>query len=68
MVLRWPNGKWIHITYINRVGYEVGHYAFIQSVGDFKDIADRYGIRFENVLTLEVDGKNRFPDDFKDWF
>jgi hypothetical protein len=66
--MKWANGKWIRFSYINHLGYKCGHYAFIQSTEEFKDVADRYRIKFENLLNFEINGMKCSPHDVKGWF
>lgn len=66
--MEWPNGKWIQFSYINHLGYECGHYAFIQSLEEFKEIIERYKIKFENVLDFSIDGRECKVHQVKKWF
>lgn len=66
--MKWANGKWIQFSYVNHLGYECGHYAFIQSLEDFQEIIERYKIKFENVLDFSINGRDCDPYQVRSWF
>jgi hypothetical protein len=66
--MKWANGKWIQFSYINHLGYECGHYAFISSDDEFKEIVERYRIKFEDLRSFVINGKTCSPHNIKGWF
>lgn len=66
--MKFVNGKWIEFSYVNKLGYEYIHYAFINSVEEFKDIIIRYKIKFEDLINFSIEGKKYDVHQVKSWF
>jgi hypothetical protein len=66
--MKWANGKWIQFSYINHLGYECGHYAFISSEEEFREITERYGIKFEDLRSFTINSMECNLHNIKGWF